>query len=146
MSGRRTGARPGVKLSLLRADLAGQVALHPSHGIGMEEMPCGCPVEKDLYLPVLDFGRLGVLGVFDALHGRPKSGPHGAVTRVRISAQADALFCTLEIRQFGSFDPLDSGPRLRSAFSGKYRRNERPHQEPRGRGDLTDLLQMGGLV
>ena len=135
-----------VELSAHLADSTGQIALHPSHGIRMEESPRCCPVEKDLYLPVLDFGRLRILGVFDSLHGRPEPGAYGAVTRVCISAQADALFRTLDIRQFGSFDPLDSGSRLRSAFSGKYRRNERPHQEPRGRGDLTDLLQMGGLV
>ncbi len=98
----------------------------------MDQPTCGRAVEEDLYFPVLDFRSFLILGGFHALHGRPEPGPRGAVTSVCISAQADALFRTLEIRQFGSFDPLDSGPRLRSAFSGKYRRNERPHQEPCG--------------
>ena len=84
----------------------------------MEESARGRPVEKYLYLPVLDFGRLRILGVFDALHGRPEPGPHGAVTQVCVSAQADALFRALDIRQIGSFDPLASGPRLGSACSG----------------------------
>ncbi len=115
-----------VELSAHRADLAGQIALHPSHGIWMEEVPCGSPIEKDLHPPVLDFGRLHVLGVFDALHCRPKPGPRGAVTSVCISAQADALFRTLEIRQFGSFDPLASGQHLRSGSAESIDETQEP--------------------
>ena len=68
----------------------------------MEEPPRGRPVEKYLYLSVLGLRRLRVLGVFYALHGSPESGACGAVARVGVTAQTDALLCTLEIRQFCS--------------------------------------------
>ena len=119
-------------LSLLHPDRAGQIALHPSHGIRMEEMLCARPVEKNLHPSVFNFGCFRVLGVFDALHGRPEPGPRGAVTGVGISAQTDALLGALDSRQFGSFDPLSNGPLCLSVLGGKYRRNERPHQEPCG--------------
>ena len=93
---------PAVELSGHRADPAGQIALHASHRILMEEPSGGCPVEKDLYLAVLDFGRLRVLGVFNALHGRSEPGPHCSVTGVGGTTRPDALFRTLDIRQFGS--------------------------------------------
>ncbi len=85
----------------------------------MEQSASGRPVKEYLHPPVLGFGRRGVFGVFDPLHGRPEPGAYGAVARVGSTAQADALFRTLDIRQFGSFDPLESGPRLirRSAES-----------------------------
>ena len=67
----------------------------------MEESACGRPVEKYLYLSVLVLRRLRV-GVFHALHGSPESGACGAVARVGVTAQTDALLCTLEIRQFCS--------------------------------------------
>jgi len=68
----------------------------------MKESAGGRPVEKYLYLSVLGLRRLRVLGVFYALHGSPEPGACGAVTDVGVTAQADALFCTLEIRQFCS--------------------------------------------
>jgi len=98
----------------------------------MEEFARGCPVEKNLYLAVLDFGRLRILGVFNSLHGRPEPGPHCSVTRIGGTAQPDALFRTLDIRQFGSFDPSGFWPTTALKLSGKYRRNETPHQEPCG--------------
>ena len=71
----------------------------------MQESARGGPVEKNLYLAVLDFRSLPILGVFDALYGRPEPGPNCSVTRVGRTTQPDALFRTLDIRQFGSFDP-----------------------------------------
>ena len=68
----------------------------------MEESACGRPVEKYLYLSVLGLRRLRILGVFYALHGSPELGAYGAVAGVGVTAQADALFCTLDIRQFCS--------------------------------------------
>ncbi len=94
---------PEIK-RLHRADPAGQIALHTSHGIGMDQPTCGRPVEKYLYFPVLDLGGLLIFGGFHALHGRPEPGPRRAVARVGITAQTNTLFGTLEIRQFGSFD------------------------------------------
>ena len=68
----------------------------------MEESACGRPVEKYLYLSVLDLRRLRILGVFYAFHGSPEPGAYGAVARVGVTAQTDSLLCTLEIRQFCS--------------------------------------------
>jgi hypothetical protein len=68
----------------------------------MEESACGRPVEKYLYRSVLGLCGLRVLGVFYALHGGTESGACGAVARVGVTAQTDALLCTLEIRQFCS--------------------------------------------
>ena len=96
----------------------------------MEEPACGRPVEKYLYLSVFGLRRLRILGVFYALHSSPKPGPYGAVARVGITAQTNPLLRTLEIWQFCSLDPLDFGLTLGKTFSGKYRPNERPHQEP----------------
>ena len=70
----------------------------------MEEAARGRAVEKYLYLPVLDLCRLRILGVFYALHGGPESGASGAVARIGVTAQADALLRALDIRHFGSFD------------------------------------------
>ena len=109
----------------------------------MEEQARGRPVEKHLYLPVLNFGRLCVLGVFDPLHRRPEPGPCGTVAGVGVAAQANAFFRTLEIRQFCSFYPLASGPTQRSTISGKYRRNETPHQEV---GGLAASHHLGYLL
>jgi hypothetical protein len=71
----------------------------------MEKAARGRPVEKYLYLPVLDLGRLGILGVFYTFHGGPESGACGAVAHIGVTAQADPLLRALEIRHFGSFDP-----------------------------------------
>ena len=71
----------------------------------MEEAARGRAVEKYLYLPVLDLGRLRILGVFYTFHGGPESGACGAVAHIGVTAQADALLRTLDIRHFGSFDP-----------------------------------------
>ena len=66
----------------------------------MEKSARGRTVEKYLYLSVLDLRRLRILGVFYALHGSPEPGAYGAVARVGVTAQTDALLCTLDIRQF----------------------------------------------
>ena len=68
----------------------------------MEKLARGRTVEKYLYLSVLDLRRLRILGVFYALHGSPEPGACGAVARVGVTAQTDALLCTLDIRQFCS--------------------------------------------
>ena len=68
----------------------------------MEKSARGRTVEKYLYLSVLDLRRLRILGVFYALHGSPEPGAYGAVARVGVTAQTDALLCTLDIRQFCS--------------------------------------------
>ncbi len=68
----------------------------------MEESACGRTVETYLYLSVLGLRGLRVLGVFYALHGSTESGACGAVARVGVTAQTDALLCTLDIRQFCS--------------------------------------------
>ena len=112
----------------------------------MKESPGCCPVEKDLHLPVLDLGRLRVLGVFDALHGCPEPGPLGAVTGVRISAQADALLRTLDIRQFCSFDPLASGPQLRSGSAESIDETTERIKNRANKRDLIDLPRMIGPV
>ena len=68
----------------------------------MEEAARGRPVEKYLYLSVLDLSRLRIVGVFYALHGSPEPGACGAVARVGVTAQVDALLRTLDIWQFCS--------------------------------------------
>jgi hypothetical protein len=68
----------------------------------MEKLARGRTVEKYLYLSVLDLRRLRILGVFYALHGSPDPGACGAVAHVGVTAQTDALLCTLDIRQFCS--------------------------------------------
>jgi hypothetical protein len=102
----------------------------------MDEAFGGSTVEKNLDFPVLDFGGLGVLRVLGSLQGGPEAGASGAVACVGLTAQADALFRTLDIRQFGSLDPsgfwTTATFKFDEKFSGKYRRNERPHQEACG--------------
>jgi len=71
----------------------------------MEEPACGRPVEKYLYLSVLDLRRLRILGVFYTFHGSPEPGACCAVALIGVAAQADPLLRALKIRQFGSFDP-----------------------------------------
>ena len=68
----------------------------------MDESARGGTVEKYLYLSVLDLRRLHILGVFYSLHGSPEPGAHGPVAGVGVTAQADALLRTLDIRQFCS--------------------------------------------
>ena len=68
----------------------------------MEKSARGRTVEKYLYLSVLDLRRLRILGVFYTLHGSPEPGAHGTVAGVGVTAQTDALLCTLDIRQFCS--------------------------------------------
>jgi Zn-dependent protease len=122
----------------------------------MEEPSRGRPVEKFLYLPVLDLRRLRILGVFYTFHGSPEPGACGAVARIGVTAQADPLLRALEIRHFGSFDPpvfytrvmFDVSTESVRCFRGKYRRNQRPHQEARGLAaahDLGYLFAMGLL-
>jgi hypothetical protein len=68
----------------------------------MEEAARGRPVEKYLYLSVLDLRRLRIVGVFYTLHCSPELGACGAVAHVGVTAQADALLRALDIRQFCS--------------------------------------------
>lgn len=106
----------------------------------MEEPSRGRPVEKFLYLPVLNLRRLRILGIFYTFHGSPEPGACGPVARIGVTAQADPLLRALEIRHFGSFDPsvcyarvtFDVSTESVRRFRGKYRRNQRPHQEARG--------------
>ncbi len=92
----------------------------------MEESARGRTVEKYLYLSVLDFRGLRILGVFNALHGRPEPRTDGAVARVGVTAQAYALFRTLEIRQLGFFDPSVFRTTATFLFGGKIDETKDP--------------------
>ena len=134
-------------ISAHRGDAVGQIALHPSHRIWMEEPSRGRPVEKFLYLAVLNLRRLRIFGIFYTFHGSPEPGACGPVARIGVTAQADPLLRAFEIRHFGSFDPpvfytrvtFDVSTESVRRFRGKYRRNQRPHQEACGLAAAHDL-------
>ena len=106
----------------------------------MEKSGRGRPVQKFLHLPVLNFRRLRILGAFYTFHSSPDPGPCGPVARISVTTQADPLLRAFEIRHFGSFDPsvfyttvtFDLSTERVRRFRGKYRRNQRPHQEAPG--------------
>ena len=99
----------------------------------MEESARGRTVEKYLYLSVLDFRGLRILGVFNALHSRPEPGTGGTVARVGLTAQADALFRTLEIRQLGFFDPSVFWTTATFLFGGKIDETKDPIKNRAGK-------------
>ncbi len=99
----------------------------------MQEPARGRPVEKYLYLSVLDFRRLRILGVVNALHGRPEPGAGSTVAHVGVTAQADALFRTLEIRQLGFFDPSVFWTTATFLFGGKIDETKDPIKNRAGK-------------